>query len=224
MYTDSYTKILIVKGLQQATKAMSKTYTTEKIQIVGCCDLFVLHPGTKDLQEVTFQMTNHEGSVIHSYTPSLQLGLIQPHEDLDVVPDSGSLIYSKVDLTAKQKDRKSMPISKLRKNMKTREMLSSPVTRVPKTEVSQSVNHEFKANYKLQQCLATVNTMFDDKCQETKEIHMLSVKPNQESNHKWSSLRPQSLYKKEKVNWKHVSTKDDKQCQSHKNMKYITLH
>ena len=61
-----------------------KTYSTEKIQIVGSCDLFVLHPDIKCLQEVTFQVTSHEGSVIISCATSPVLDLIQPHMDLDV--------------------------------------------------------------------------------------------------------------------------------------------
>ena len=80
-----------------------KTYTTEKIKIVESCNLFVLHPDTKCLQEVTFQVTSHEGSVIISCVTSLELGLIQPHRGLDVVPEKGSLIYSKADLPVKQK-------------------------------------------------------------------------------------------------------------------------
>ena len=84
-----------------------KTYTTEKSKIVGSSDMFVLHPDTTCLQEVTFQVTSHEGSVIISCATSLELGLIQPHRKLDVVPEKGSLIYSKADLPVKQENKKN---------------------------------------------------------------------------------------------------------------------
>ena len=88
--------------LAPSKKTKVKTYCTEKIQIIGSCDLFVLHPGTKCLQAVTFQVTRHEGNVIISCASSLQLGLIQPITGIDLVPEKGSLIYSKADLPVKQ--------------------------------------------------------------------------------------------------------------------------
>ena len=87
--------------LEPSNKVAVKTYTTEKIKIVGSCKLFVLHPDTKCLQEVAFQVTSHEGSVIISYATSLELGLIQPHRSLDVVPEKGILTYSKAYLPVK---------------------------------------------------------------------------------------------------------------------------
>ena len=93
-----------------------KTYSIEKTQIVGSCDLLVLHPDTKCLQEVPFQVTSHEGSVIISCATSLVLGLIHPHRDLDVILDKDILIYSKVDLPVKQKYGKKA-INKLSSNV-----------------------------------------------------------------------------------------------------------
>ena len=66
--------------------------------------MFVVHPDTKSLQEVTFQVTSHEGSVIVSCATSIELGLIQHHRYLDVVPEEGSLIYSVADIPKKQKN------------------------------------------------------------------------------------------------------------------------
>ena len=89
--------------LAPSNKVAVKTYTTEKIKIVGSCKLFVVHPDTKCFMEVTFQVTSLEGSVIISCTTSHGLGLIQPQRGLDVVPEKGSLIFSKADLLVKQK-------------------------------------------------------------------------------------------------------------------------
>ena len=64
--------------LESSNKAAVKTYTTEKIKIVGSCKMFVVHPDKKLLHEVTFQVTSHEGSVIVSCATSIELGMIHP--------------------------------------------------------------------------------------------------------------------------------------------------
>ena len=64
--------------LEPSNKVAVKTYNTEKIKIVGSCKMFVVNPDTKLLQEVTFHVTSHEGSVILSYATSIALGLIHP--------------------------------------------------------------------------------------------------------------------------------------------------
>ena len=92
--------------LEPSNKAAMKTYTTEKIKIVGSCKMFGVHPGTKLLHEGTFQITSHEGSVIVSCATSIELGLIHSHRNLDKVPEEGSLIYSIADKPKKQKNKK----------------------------------------------------------------------------------------------------------------------
>ena len=57
--------------LEPSTKAAVKTYTTEKIKIVGSYKMFVVHPDTKLLHEVTFHVTSHESSVIVPCATSL---------------------------------------------------------------------------------------------------------------------------------------------------------
>ena len=132
--------------LATSNKSNVKTYSTEKIQIVGSCDLFVLHPDTQGLKEVTFQVTSHEGSVIISCATSLVLGLIQPHRDLDVIQDKGSLIYSKADLPMKHKYKKSTAVYKLSNSVNSR-----TVSKVEETEVIQCMNKEAQIKCKQQQ-------------------------------------------------------------------------
>ena len=144
------------KKIAPSNKCTVKTYSTEKIQIVGSCDLFVLHPDTKCLMVVAFQVTSHEGSVIVSCATSFELGLIQPHRDFNVVPDIGSLIYSKADPPVKQKYKKSAPVSKLSNNVCSREVEPLPVSRVQETEVFQCVNQDVQAKCKQQQCQSTI--------------------------------------------------------------------
>ena len=88
-----------------SNKVAVKTYTTEKIKIVGSCKMFVVHPETKMLQEVTFHVTSHEGSVILSCATSIELGLIHLHIKLDEMPEECSLIYSKADMPKKQRNK-----------------------------------------------------------------------------------------------------------------------
>ena len=123
--------------LALGNKVAVKTYTTEMIKIVGSCNLFVLHPDTKCLQEVTFQVTRHKGSVIISCATSLELGMIQPRRGLDMVKEKGSLIYSKADLPVKQKNKKN-----------SRDEQSHIVSRVQEKEVVQCKNKEVETKSK----------------------------------------------------------------------------
>ena len=91
--------------LDPSNKTAVKTYTTEKIKIFGSCKMFVVHPDTKLLHEVTFHVTSHEGSVIVSCATCLELGLIHPHTNLDAVPEEGSLICSRADMPKKKKNK-----------------------------------------------------------------------------------------------------------------------
>ena len=96
------------------------TYTTGKIKIIGSCELLVVHPDNSSLKQVTFQVTSHEGSVVLSCETSLGLSLIQPHSNLDQIPDSSSLICSNADHPMKRKFKKSVPVSKQSQSMLTR--------------------------------------------------------------------------------------------------------
>ena len=69
--------------LASSSKDGISMYTTEKINVLRFCDLFVVHPETKCLKEITFQVVNHEGSIIVSCVTSLNLGLIEPHSELN---------------------------------------------------------------------------------------------------------------------------------------------
>ena len=97
--------------LEPSTKTAVKTYTTEKIKIIGSCKMFVVHPDTKLLHEVTFQVTSHKGSAIVSCATGIELGLIHPHTNLDAMPEKGSLICVKADMP-KQKRNKNTQAGK----------------------------------------------------------------------------------------------------------------
>ena len=84
--------------LVPSSKDGISTYNSEKINILGSCDMFVVHPDIKCSKEVTLQVVIHEGSVIILCVTRLDLGLIQPHSELNAsVPDCRRLIFSSVD-------------------------------------------------------------------------------------------------------------------------------
>ena len=164
--------------LAPSNKVVVKTYTTEKIKIVGSCDLFVINPDTKHLQEVTFQVTIHEVSVIISCATSLELGLIQPHRNLDVVSEKGSLIYSKADMPEKQKNKKSAPVNKLNESVMSSKMQSHTVSRIEEKEgVQCKKKRKLKQKCK-QKCQAPSPTLFNDNnCQAERNVNMQPKKP-----------------------------------------------
>ena len=90
--------------LAASSKVGIRTYTND---IVGTCSLFVVHPDTSKLKQITFYDTSHEGSVVLSCKTSLSLNVIHPHSNLDQIPDCDSLICSNADHSMKKKSKKS---------------------------------------------------------------------------------------------------------------------
>ena len=88
--------------LAPSTKEIG-TYTTDTVRIVGSCLFYLVHPDTKKLQEVTFYVSQNDGSVLLSCTTTLALELIQPCTRLDYLPPRASLITSSVDHPKKTK-------------------------------------------------------------------------------------------------------------------------
>ena len=78
------------------------TYATDKIKVIGSCTLLVVHQDIQCLKEVTFYVTSHEGSFVLSCAITLELSLIQPHSNLNLIPSSASLISSKADYPRKK--------------------------------------------------------------------------------------------------------------------------
>ena len=72
--------------------------------------LLVVQPDTQCLEEVTFQVTSQEGSVVLSFVTTLELGLIQHHSHLeDSIPASVSLISSTTKYPRKNRSKVSKP-------------------------------------------------------------------------------------------------------------------
>ena len=69
------------------------TYT-DKVKLIGSLVLYMVHPDTKCLQEVTFFVASDDGSVLLSCVTTLALGLINLHSRLDHLSPGASLIFS----------------------------------------------------------------------------------------------------------------------------------
>ena len=103
--------------LSPSSKLEIGIYATDKIKAVGSCTLFVVHPDTQCLKEVTFHITSHECSVVLSYATTLEESLIQPHNNLDHIPSNASLICSKADHPRKNKSQKNIRCTQARNNL-----------------------------------------------------------------------------------------------------------
>ena len=76
-----------------------ETYTNKKVNIIGSCSLYIVHPDTRCLEEVKFYVAGNEDSTLISCTTSIALGLIKPHKKLGHLPPEGEkhIIYSSAD-------------------------------------------------------------------------------------------------------------------------------
>ena len=92
----------VLKKLDLSTLQVG-TYTTDTVKIVGSCIFIQSIQDTKKLLEMTFYISQNDGSVLLSCTTTLVLGLIQPYTKLDNLPPRASLITSSVDHPNKTK-------------------------------------------------------------------------------------------------------------------------
>ena len=83
--------------LAPSSKLEIGTYTTDTIKVIGSCTLLAVHPDTQCLKKVIFHVTSHEGNVVLSCVTTLELSLIQPHNNFDFISSSASLISSNGD-------------------------------------------------------------------------------------------------------------------------------
>ena len=73
---------------------------------MGSCNLYLVHPNSKKLIDVTFFVATNDWSVLLSCKTTLVLGLIQTRSRLDYLPPRASLITSAVDHPKKTKPAK----------------------------------------------------------------------------------------------------------------------
>ena len=76
--------------------------------MIGSHELLVLHPDDKCFVKVPFHVVSVEGSVIVSCATSINLNLIQLHNELDTnIPDCTRLYYSSADKPKANQEKKN---------------------------------------------------------------------------------------------------------------------
>ena len=152
------------------------------------------------LKEVTFHVTSHGGIVVLSCVTTLELSLIQPHSNFDLLPSSASLISSNADYPRQNKFQKNVKVSKPGQKRCSSKEQSSIVLPSQDYQGNQCVVQEDKDKPSKQEC-----TAYDKNCQSTlcydkncQCVHMWPVKPAVKFSNMWS-VEPailQSSYKK----------------------------
>ena len=130
------------KKLAPSSKLHIGTCTTYKIKVIGSCTLFVVHPDTQCLKEVTFHVTSYEGSGVQSCATMLELSLIQPCKTLDFIPSNASLISSNADYPRKNSSQKNMPVLKLHQKRCSSKEQSHAVLTTQDHNINQCVVYE----------------------------------------------------------------------------------
>ena len=106
MSVSIYKKLFKVEDCTQIAPSNLQlaTYTNKKVKIIGSCNLYIIHPDTRCLEETWFYVAGNEGSILISCTTSLALSLIKPHEKLEHPPPEGNrnAIYSSADKIKKR--------------------------------------------------------------------------------------------------------------------------
>ena len=109
------------------------TYMTDTAKLVGSCVFYLVHPGTKCQQELTFYVASKNGSVLLSCVTTLALALIQPHIRLDYLPPRTCLITSSVDHPEKTKSNINVHVSRQESTVST---MSNNKGKIPKLVTS----------------------------------------------------------------------------------------
>ena len=113
MPANIYKKIFKDLDCSKLTQNQSEgiyTYTTERISVIGSCELLVLHPDKKCFLKLPFHVASVEGSVIVSCATSINVDLIQICNELDTnIADCARLYYSSANkLRAKPRQQKKV--------------------------------------------------------------------------------------------------------------------
>ena len=151
----------------------------------------MVHPDIQCLQEVTFHVTSHEGSVVLSYATTLALRFIQPCTSLDCLPSSTSLITSCADHPFKTKSQRNVQVSKPCHTVCTSKEQSPTVLPSHDYDVYQCVAYQNQDNPSKWWYPATITSLCADKnCQSTQCEHMQSVKLAMPQANHMQSVKP----------------------------------
>ena len=178
------------------------TYTNKKVKIIGSCNLYIIHPDTRCLEETRFNVAGNEGSILISCAASLALSLIKPREKLDHLPPKGNknIIYNSAD-KMKKYDESQFKVQQTK--LKTNAEKIADVCSRDEQSVTSSIEKSHST------CTKNIK---NKKCQAGRSVIMWSVKPK-----KGMQLnKPTMLIKHKKLKKQIVLQEDDKNCQSKK--------
>ena len=116
------------------------TYTIDTVKIVGACQLYLVHPDSKNLVETTFFVATNDDSELLSCKSTLALGLIQPRSRLDYLLLRASLITSSQDHLKKKRSAKLSVHSSQHVAAQSKEQAVSAQTPVTRSTRKQDVN------------------------------------------------------------------------------------
>ena len=115
------------------------TYTTGEISVIGSCELLVLHPDDKCFLKVPFHVVSVKGSVIVLCATSINLNLIQIHNELNTnIPDCARLYYSSADKPRAHQQKKVDHTVKCDKNCQDTDLQAQMSARQHKQTVTYS--------------------------------------------------------------------------------------
>ena len=98
------------------------------MKIIGSCNIYIIYPDTRCLEETQFYVAGNEGSILISCATSLALSLIKLHEKLDHPPPEGNrnVIYSSAD-KIKKRDESQLNVHQLVRKSKLKISKEAPI-------------------------------------------------------------------------------------------------
>ena len=180
------------------------TYTNKKVNILGFCNLYIIHPDTRCTMEVTIFVASNEGSILISCATSPTLGLIKPHDSLDCLLPEGNVISSSAD---KIKDETQLKVCMLVRKPKLKSS-NEEVPIVCSSDEHSKSNKEFVTICSKEPSNTTDTRNTGDKNCQADKSDMQPVKPTMDM---WSNRPAVPIqYEKSKI----VPQQDDNNCQA----------
>ena len=176
------------------------TYTNKKVKIIGSCNLYIIHPDTRCVEEIPFFVASNEGSILISCATSLALDHPTPEGNRNV-------IYSSADKLKKKDESRLKVCMLIQKNkIKTSAEKISDMCSRDEQSVTSSNQEQIK-----DECSKGEQSNIGDKnCQaEDKSVNMWPKKPKKDMQSNGSAMLMQHKMSKKQI----VPQKEDKNCQ-----------
>ena len=153
------------------------TYTNKKVKMIGSCNLYIIYPDTRCLEDTQFYAAGNEGSILISCTTSLALSLMKLHEKLDHPPPEGNrnAIYSSVD-KIKKWDESQLNVHQLVRKPKLKASKEAPIV-CPRDGQLKSKKEQCNSSKEQSNDNTCTRDKGDKNCQVEKSVNMCPTKP-----------------------------------------------